>query len=43
MFTALPTGCKTERNQEEEEEAENKFREEIKNHKKKVDEKARIN
>ena len=39
----LPTGCKTERNQEEEEEAENKFREEIKNHKKKVEEKARIN
>ena len=43
MFTALPTGCKTEMNQKEEEEAENKFREEIKNHKKKVDEKARIN
>ena len=41
LLTAMPTNCKTERNLEEEEEAENKFREEINHHKRKVEEKAR--
>ena len=41
LLTALLTNCKTERNLEEEEEAENKFREEINHHKRKVEEKAR--
>ena len=36
-----PTNCETGRNLEEEEKAENKFREEMKNHKKKVEEKSR--
>ena len=36
-----PTNCETGRNLEEEEKAENKFREEMKNHKKKVEEKAK--
>ena len=36
-----PTNCKTGRNLEEEEKAENKFEEEMKNHKKKVEEKAK--
>ena len=36
-----PTNCKTGRNLEEEEKAENKFREEMINHKRKAEEKAR--